>query len=161
TYLLKAPVKTELYGYLNGLKSGKYSRVSISNYLQGRSRAPDLTISPEPPITTLSSADFVKAKFKEILDRTDAELSQDVAGVNYWVSALDKSQITRSGVESTLRASSEYFLRQAYKTELRRRADLTGLGFWIRELDSGRVTRDAVIAQFRQTCAQHIGGECQ
>ncbi len=174
SYLLKTPGLTELYGYLNGLKSGKYSRDSIKTYLQGRSRSPDLSLTPAPtqtpaptptptpevPKQVQSNHDFLLAQYKAILDRTDDEIAKDAAGFNYWLSALDQAQVSRADLQTTFQNSNEFFLRQTYKTELHRRADFAGLLYWIREMDAGRATKASVVAEFKRTCTQHIGGEC-
>lgn len=160
SYLLKTPTLVELTRYLDGLKAGKFSRESISNFIQGKSRLPDLTVPTEPTPVVVSNSDFVKAKYKEILDRLDSENAQDIAGLNYWVNLLDLQRITRTDFENSLKASPELALRKVYLSELKRRADFAGLAWWIKEVDAGRATIALVTAEFKKLCTARVT-ECK
>ena len=94
-----------------------------------------------------------------LLERTPAEMAQDFAGVAYWVSRV-RNGLSLEGLVAELKASDEYFVRQAYLMYLRRKADPGGAAFFVGELRSGRKTRSQVVADLQYICTQRIGGEC-
>jgi hypothetical protein len=108
---------------------------------------------------TVSVRDQVIELYKRVLERTDAEMAADEAGITFWVNAVNSGTSLQS-VEDSMRASDEFYVRNLYKTELYRAGDPDGIKYWTAEITAGRVSRAALKTQFQNICSQHINGEC-
>jgi hypothetical protein len=112
--------------------------------------------------TTASAQDYraivIKA-YREVLDRSDYELSHDEAGIRYWVGRMEAG-VSESAVRSSMRASTEYFVRSQYKAILGRPVDLGGLYYYLYEIESGRMTRSQFVNHLVPVCSNQINGEC-
>lgn len=102
---------------------------------------------------------YVKYVYKTILERTDVEIVQDLGGTTYWVNQL-KNGFAKEQLISSVRASTEYKIRQIYKEELRRKADSEGLLYWIKQVELGAIDLNGVRASLRDACVKHLNGEC-
>lgn len=131
------------------------SRLCTNGVLSGNYSFGACSVNPDPAIVR----NKIITLYKNILDRTDAEIAADQAGIANWVNAVNAGT-TLTAVEQALRSSDEYYVRQLYKTELYRNGDAAGILFWVNEISSGRRTRAAVRTEFQRVCAEHEGGAC-
>jgi hypothetical protein len=147
--------------YMGEVKAGRRTRGQIVSEMQlicaQRSHGEcGGSSGTKPP----SAQMLVESTMIAVLERTPAEMAQDSAGIAYWVSRV-QAGLTAAGLSAELRASDEYFVRQAYVTHLRRKADVGGVAYYVEELRAVRKTRAQVTADLQFICAQRIGGECR
>lgn len=102
----------------------------------------------------------VLGAYTNVIRRPLALTLTDAAGIAYWVDRLANGT-TAARMAEEMRASDEFFVRvSAYREILKRAGEEAGVSFWLKELSSGRMTRAQVLASFRNTCDNHLNGEC-
>lgn len=121
------------------------------------------TITSQEPRTSSSVASPIETiveVYVQYLDRDYDSLQSDLPGIGYWVDQL-RAGLSKESFIAQVKASDEYFVRQSYKTYLKRSGALREISYWIGEIASGRKSRTAVVADLQYACANRLNGECR
>lgn len=153
---------TEIKYYLTELATKRMTRTSIAqhfNYVCNNKLEGECGGIGEAPKPIDFEATVLGAMI-HALGRTLAEAQADTAGISYWVQRL-KSGYSVSAMSSDMRSSDEYYVRQAYKTILKRNPEMSEVQYYVNEIKARRMTRSSVTQHLQYVCNNKIGGECR
>lgn len=81
--------------------------------------------------------------YKNILNRTDADMEQDREGLRYWVQRLSLGSNTASQISNVLSGSDEAYIRSVYVANFARQPSWAELTRWLARIASGEIQNRA------------------
>jgi hypothetical protein len=89
--------------------------------------------------------------FSITLGRTPEEINLDNEGLRYWVQVLttNPGSATEAVIQSALRDSDEFFIRDTFRRTVNRRPSGWEVYYWATEMSAGRTTRDNLASAAR------------